>query len=93
MQCAHVGSLTTITTRDDASGVTLMLSNAAKLAAEFVRLRDLEGFIGSYDRDLQGEAVVSMIGPTYGITGTAMGFNRTKPTERTTETFAIRVTC
>ena len=53
-----------------------MLSNANKLKAEFVRFQDLDGFTGSYDRELQGEAAVTMTGPTYHITGTALGYNR-----------------
>lgn len=93
VQCSPNESLTTIRTGDRASGVTLMVSNKDRLTTEFVRIRNVGGFTGSYDRDLQGTAAVSMIGPTYGITGTALGFNSDKPSERTAESFAIRVSC
>ena len=83
----------TIKSGDEASGVTVMLSNAKKMVAEFVRFRNFEGFTGSYDRHLQGEAAVAMTGPTYRIAGTAVGFASAKATERTTEPFELRVSC
>ena len=70
-----------------------MVSNASKLNAEFVRFQDLAGFTGSYERDLQGEAVVTMTGPTYHITGAAMGFDHAQPTRLKAETFSIAVSC
>jgi hypothetical protein len=42
---------------------------------------------------LQGEATVTMTGPTYHITGAALGFNTAKPTELTAETFIVNVSC
>lgn len=93
VQCAPDEWLTTIRTGHEASGVTVMVSNAHQLAAEFVRIRNLNGFTGSYDRDLRGKAAVMMTGATYAITGAAMGFNNAKPSELTTETFAIKVSC
>lgn len=93
VQCAQVESLTTIRTGHEASGATVMVSNAHQLAAEFVRIRDLNGFAGSYDRGLQGNATVTLTGSSYSITGAAAGFNITKPSALTTETFAIKVAC
>lgn len=93
VHCAPDEWLTTIRAGHEDSGVTVMVSNAHQLAAEFVRIRNLNGFTGSYDRDLQGKAAVTMTGPTYAITGAAMGFNNAKPSELTTETFAIKVSC
>lgn len=93
VQCAPDEWLTTIRTGHEASGVTVLVSNAQQLAAKFVRIHNLNGFTGSYDRDLQGKAAVTMTGPTYAITGAAMGFNNAKPSELTNETFAIRVSC
>ena len=69
-------------------------SNAvAKLTAEFVRLHDLDGFTGSYEQQLQGEADVTMTGPAYHITGAALGFNKATPTRLKAETFTIKVSC
>jgi ipoprotein LpqH len=93
VQCEAIDWLRTIKTGHEASGVTVMLSNANKLVAEFVRFHDFEGFTGSYDRHLQGEAAVAMTGPTYRIAGTAVGFDDATPTKRTTAPFELRVSC
>jgi lipoprotein LpqH len=82
-----------IHTKLDASGVSAMVSNANHLKAEFVRFHDLAGFTGSYERELQGEATVTMTGPTYHITGAALGFNDAARTKLTAETFTIKVSC
>jgi hypothetical protein len=85
--------MTRIHTGIDASGANAMVSNAGKLTAEFVRLHDLDGFTGSYEQQLQGEAHVTMTGPTYHITGAALGFNKATPTRLKAETFTIKVSC
>jgi ipoprotein LpqH len=93
VRCESIEWMRTIRTGDEAAGVTVMLSNAKKLVAEFVRFRDFDGFTGSYDRHLQGEAAVAMTGPTYRIAGTAVGYANSRPTERTTAPFELRVSC
>jgi len=84
--------LTTITTGNDASGVTVMVSNAGKLAIEFVRIRNLDGFTGDYDRGLGGDATVGLTENTYHIAGAAFGYG-TKSPEPTTQQFTINVAC
>ena len=93
VRCESIDWMTRIHTDLAASGVSAMVSNASKLNAEFVRFQDLAGFTGSYERDLQGDAVVTMTGPTYHITGAAMGFDHTQPTRLKAETFSIAVSC
>jgi ipoprotein LpqH len=93
VQCQSIGWMRTIKTGHEDSGASVMLSNANKLVAEFVRFHDFDGFTGSYDRDFQGEATVTMTGPTYRIKGTATGYADAKPTERTTEPFELTVSC
>jgi hypothetical protein len=93
VRCESIDWMTRIHTAIDRSGVTVMLSNANHLKAEFVRFQDLAGFTGSYERELQGEATVTMTGPTYHITGAALGFNNAKRTLLAAETFAITVSC
>lgn len=93
VQCESIEWLQTIKTGDENSGVTVMLSNAKKLVAEFVRFHNYDGFTGSYDRQLQGEAAVTMTGPSYRIAGTAVGFAGAKATQRTTAPFELRVSC
>jgi len=84
--------LTTITTGSEASGVTVMVSNAGKLAAEFVRIRNLNGFTGDYDRHLGGDATVALTESTYHIAGTAFGYGSKSPVP-TTHPFTIEVAC
>jgi ipoprotein LpqH len=84
--------LSTITTGDDASGATVMVSNAGNLIVELVRIRNLNGFSGDYDRKLGGEATVALSDNTYRIAGTALGYGPNSP-EPTTQSFTIKVSC
>ena len=93
VRCESIDWMTRIHTTLDKSGVSAMLSNANHLKAEFVRFEDLAGFTGSYERELQGEATVTMTGPTYHITGAALGFNNAKRTQLAAETFTVTVSC
>jgi hypothetical protein len=91
--CNSTGPLTTITTGDQGSGVTAMVSNQDELAAESVSIRDLGGFTGSYNRELGGTADVTLTGRTYHISGTADGYETASPSFRAPGTFAIKVSC
>jgi ipoprotein LpqH len=93
VQCVPAGSMTTISTGDDTSGVTAVVSNRAGLVAESVSINDLGGFTGSYNAGLGGTAKVTMTGPTYDISGTADGFHTDEPSFRTGGAFAIKVSC
>ena len=93
VQCSSTGSLTTINTGDQTSGVTALVSNKDKLTAESIAINNLGGFTGSYNAGLGGTAKVTMTGRTYDITGTADGFETAKPSFRTSGTFAIKVSC
>jgi len=93
VQCWSTGSLTTITTGDQTSGVTALISNKDELAADAVSINNVGGFTGSYNRGLGEEAKVTMTGRTYDITGKADGFATANPSFRTLGTFAIKVAC
>jgi lipoprotein LpqH len=93
VRCQSIDWMTKIDTDLHASNVSAMLSNADTLKAEFIRFDDVDGFTGSYQHALQGEAKVTMIGRTYHITGAALGFNDAQPTRLKAETFAIKVSC
>ena len=93
VECAPAEqSLTTIKTGDGASGATAMVSNAEKLTVEFVRIRNLSGFSGDYDRGLKGTATVALTQNTYRITGSAFGYGPRSHVP-TTESFTIMVAC
>jgi ipoprotein LpqH len=93
VQCSSTGSLTTIDTGDQSSGITAMVSNKDELIAESVSINNVGGFTGSYNAGLGGTAKVVMTDRTYDITGTADGFETAKPSFRAEGTFAIKVSC
>ena len=93
VQCTPAGTLMTITTGDQSSGTTSVISNADELAAVSVGLNDVGGFTGSFNQGLGGKAAVTMTGSTYSITGNADGFVTDKPSFRTTGDFIIKVAC
>lgn len=93
VECTPAGWLTTITTGDQASGITTLVSNRDELTAESVSINNVGGFTGSYNAGLGGTAKVTMTGQTYDISGTADGFNTASPSFRTSGTFAIKVAC
>lgn len=93
VQCTPAGSLTTISTGDQTSGITTLVSNKDELTTEAVSINNVGGFTGSYNAGLGGTAKVTMAGRTYDISGTADGFNTDNPSFRTSGTFAIKVAC
>ena len=93
VQCTPAGSLTTITTGDQASGISALISNKDELTAAAVGINNVGGFTGSYNAGLGGTAKVTMTGRTYDITGTTDGFDTANPSFRTSGTFAIKVAC
>ena len=93
VQCTPAGSLTTITTGDQVSGVSALISNKDELTTEAVGINNVGGFTGSYNAGLGGTAKVTMTGRTYDISGTADGFDTANPSFRTSGTFAIKVAC
>jgi lipoprotein LpqH len=93
VKCAQIGSLTTITTGDAATGVKALRSNETGLTAKSVTITDLGGFTGTYMKGLDGKADVSMTAQTYIIRGTADGFVTDNASVRTPRTFAIQVAC
>jgi lipoprotein LpqH len=93
VQCSPAGSLTTITTGDQVSGITTLVSNQEQLITEAVSINNVGGFTGSYNAGLGGTAKVTMTGRTYDISGTADGFDTANPSFRTSGTFAVKVAC
>ena len=91
--CMPTGSLTVITTGDDAAGTRTYVSNESELTAKSVNINDLGGFTGSYTHDLEGKADVTMNGYTYTIRGGAEGFDSKNPSLRSAGTFTIKVAC
>jgi hypothetical protein len=93
VKCMPIRSLTTITAGNAAAGVTALVSNETGLEAKTININDMGGFTGRYTSGLEGRADVSMTGRTYIFRGTADGFDAANPSVRTTDTFAIEVSC
>jgi len=93
VECTAAGSLTTISTGDQTSGITTLVSSKDELTAEQVSINNVGGFTGSYNAGLGGTAKVTMTDRTYDISGTADGFDTANPSFRTSGTFAIKVAC
>lgn len=94
VQCESMGFQTSITTGNDTSGATALVSGGDDLTAESVGIRDLAGFTGNYNTGLgEAPAEVTMAGPTFVITGTATGFRTDAASFTTDGKFTIRVSC
>lgn len=90
--CTDIAWSTTITTGDEATGATVMVSSAKKLLVESVQIHNLNHFTGNYNRDLNGDASIAMVDATYHITGDAMGYEPTSIAP-ITRPFDITVAC
>jgi ipoprotein LpqH len=93
VRCRLTAPLTTITTGDQASGTSTVISNANALTAESVAIRNMGGFTGSYNVNLGGRTDVTMTGNTYVITGSAEGYTADNPGFTASRTFSIKATC
>lgn len=94
VSCSPAGFLTTITTGDDASGISAMVSNEDELTAESVSFRNVGGFTGSYNAGLgEPTATVRMTGRTYDISGTAQGFRTDNASFSAQSRFTVKVAC
>lgn len=92
--CTSTEDLTTMTTGDEESGSTVVVSNADGLIAKSVEVRNLGGFTGSYHEGLPGgSAAVTLTGKTYLTEGSAEGFDTDKPSFRSKGTFSIKIAC
>lgn len=91
--CQPIGTVTTISTGDDAAGTTSAVDSVDGLTAQYVQIRNLGGFTGNYWQGVDGEAEVKATGTTFVITGRANGFKTDNPSFRTTEDFELRVSC
>jgi lipoprotein LpqH len=92
VNCTSIESMTTIKSGDDAAGATAMVSNKGKLIVEFVRIRNLNGFSGDYNRGLEGSATAALHGAVYDINGTVRGYSQ-KLIVPTTLPFTLKIAC
>jgi ipoprotein LpqH len=93
VSCSSNGSVTTITTGNETAGTTSAVDNSDGLTVQYVEMRNIDGFTGSYWADLGSEAEVKMAENAFHITGAATGFDDSKPSARATKAFSISVAC
>ncbi|MGE2736622.1 lipoprotein LpqH [Mycolicibacterium vaccae] len=93
VQCDPAGSLMSIRTGSDESGLSVLVDGQDGLQVREVGIRDLGGFTGSYNDGLGGEASVTLTDRTYEISGTADGFQTDNPSFRSSSTFHIKIAC
>jgi ipoprotein LpqH len=75
------------------SGFSAALRTGASLAADWVQIRDLGGFTGSYWAGTVGDGKASISGQKFTISGTAHGFFADHPTRDATVPFVITTAC
>lgn len=93
VDCVLNKHLTTITVEDGSHVAVAMVSNIDELAVEWVRFHDVNGFTGSYNDGLGGDAHITLDGSTYQISGIAGGFNNQNSSQPSVEAFTIEVSC
>jgi ipoprotein LpqH len=94
VSCQSMPWFRIVTIGDGDAGATAYLSNEVVQTTDFVSIRNLGGFTGSYNAGHdEVKATVGMTGSTYEIKGTARGTYIGQPGTTTTGTFAITVAC
>ncbi|MGV0674657.1 MULTISPECIES: lipoprotein LpqH [Mycolicibacterium] len=93
VECTQSKHTTAITIGDRDPVAAATISNLDDLTVDWVRFRDANGFTGSYNVGLGGQAQVVLTGSAYQISGVARGFNADKPSQPTNAEFAIEVSC
>ena len=91
VQCESIGKGLTQIIIGNAGSQTAVL--VAPDSPKGIAFHDVDGFTGSYWKDLQGSARLDMVDQTYTLSGTAAGFNAEKPYARTLNNFTVRVAC
>ena len=93
VSCQTVGTTTTVTTGDEQTGSTAVISTDPSVLVRSASIRDLGGFTGNYSEGLGEPADVTVAGRTYHISGTADGFATDNPSFRKSGKFSIKVAC
>lgn len=91
VQCESIGKGLTQIIIGNAGSQTAVLVSAD--SPKGIAFHDVDGFTGSYWKDLQGSARLDMVDQTYTLSGTAAGFNAENPHARTLNDFTVRVAC
>ena len=92
--CSQDQSYRTIDIRDhDGRVEAVVLLSGERAIPQWVKIRNIDGFTGSFWECGVGDAHVDMAKNTYTITGSAYGINDSKPNKVVTTDFKISAEC
>jgi hypothetical protein len=92
--CSQVQSYRTIDIPDrDGHVEAVVLLSASRAIPQWVKIRNIDGFTGSYWQGGVGEAHVDVSNSAYTITGSAYGINSSNPNKVVTTDFTITASC
>jgi hypothetical protein len=92
--CSQVQSYRTIDIRDrDGQVEAVVLLSASRAIPQWVKIRNVDGFTGSFWQGGVGDAHVDVTNSAYTITGSAYGINSSNPNKVITTDFKITAEC
>lgn len=92
--CSQIDSYRTIDIRDkDGQIQAVVMLSGDRAIPQFVKIRNINGFTGSYYAGGVGDARVDMTKTGYTITGSASGINSKNPDKVVTSDFKISAEC
>jgi len=92
--CRQQQSYRTIDIRDKDGGVeAVVLLSGYRAIPEWVKIRNVDGFTGSYWEGGVGEAHADVTNDAYTISGSAYGINSSNPNKVVTTDFKITAEC
>ncbi len=93
VQCVPAEDTTSIVIGTEPPVAAATIAHGQGDEVKWVKLRSANGFTGSFNADLDGEANVELVGSTYQITGVARGFDEGDARRPLDVKFAIEVSC
>jgi hypothetical protein len=92
--CSQIEAYRTIDIRDrDGQVQAVMLISGDRVIPQFVKIRNVDGFTGSYYEGGVGDARIDVSKDAYTITGSASGINSNNPNKVVTTDFKITAEC
>jgi len=92
--CSQMPSYRTIDIRDhDGQVEAVVLLSADRAIPQWVKIRDIDGFTGSFWEGGVGSAHADVTNSAYTITGSAYGINSNNPNKVITTDFKISAEC
>ena len=92
--CSQVQSYRTIDIRDQAGQIeAVVLLSGYRAIPQWVKIRNIDGFTGSFWKGGAGDAHADVTNSAYTITGSASGINSSNPNEVIMTDFKITAEC